>query len=40
MAWGGLTEIQNPNGSGKIPNPAFINAVPSNTVRQRIIDRI
>lgn len=40
MSWAGLTEIQNPNGPGNIPNPIFVEVITSNTVRQRIVNRL
>ena len=39
MSWTGLTHIQNTNGQ-KVINPVFVSLVPSNTVRQRIINTI
>jgi len=41
MAWGGLTHIEQPSGSGNfIINPAFNQAVPNTADQQRIISRL
>ena len=41
MAWGGLTHIEQPSGSGNyIINPAFDQVVPNNSDQQRIINRL
>ena len=41
MAWGGLTHIEQPSGSGNFTiNPAFNQAVPNNADQQRILNRL